>query len=264
MSTRTIDMRCENLSVRIGQHTLLNNVSINLKPGLLTGILGCNGAGKSTLVKALAGLIKPTQGCVYLGEQPLQSWPDRKRAATLAYISQGQSLQWPMSTFDVVALGRLPHAYGLFGTQLSALDKQHIDAAMRDTGIEHLATRAADVLSGGERARLMLARALAGAPAVLLADEPLAALDPAHQLRLMTLLRQQAAAGRTIALVLHDLSLAARFCDTLILLHEGRLLASGCVEEVLSDAHLHQAYGIEVWRGSHDGVPCIMPWQTPN
>lgn len=252
-------LACQKLTVSIAGRTLLQGISLALSPGELLGIVGTNGAGKTTLLRALVGLVTPTSGQVILAGQALGAWAASAKARHMAYLPQGHALHWPLPGRDVVALGRLPFGDAERDTGCAA-----IEAAMRATDTQGFASAVVQNLSGGERARVMLARVLAGDPAVLLADEPLAALDPAHQLRMMALLQNQALAGRAIAVVLHDLSLAARFCTRLIVLHQGRLLADGAPATVLDDDTLAQAFGVKAMRLIHDGVTCIVPWQlTP-
>lgn len=249
-------LACENLIVSLAGRTLLQGVSLALVPGELLGIVGTNGAGKTTLLRALVGLIPPTSGQVTLAGQALGSWAATAKARQMAYLPQGHALHWPLPGREVVALGRLP-----FGDAERDTGRAAIETAMQATDTQSFANAAVQNLSGGERARVMLARVLAGNPAVLLADEPLAALDPAHQLRMMALLQSQAIAGRAVIVVLHDLSLAARFCSRVVVLHQGSLLADGAPTSVLDDDTLAQAFGVKAMRLSHEGVTCIVPWQ---
>lgn len=259
-----MELTCEDIDVAIGTKTVLHGVRVAIRPGLLTGILGCNGAGKSTLLRTLLGYIQPSRGAILLGGRPLGGWGDRERAARVAYIAQGYSVQWPMQVEHVVALGRMPYGYGRgMGVRgLNGRDRRRVEAAMANAGVGHLGGRGFDTLSGGERARVMLARALVGEPAVLLADEPLAGLDPAYQLRVSTLLRQQARIGRAVALVLHDLSIAARFCDEIVLLHKGRVLAAGAPRAVLTRDNLSAGFGIEAKQFDSDGEQYMLPWRA--
>lgn len=249
-------LACENLNVSVAGRALVHDLSLTLQPGELLGIVGTNGAGKTTLLRALVGLIQPTAGGVTLAGTPLEAWAASARARHLAYLPQGHAVHWPLPGREVVALGRLP-----YGDAQSVTGRAAIEQAMHATETQAFATTAVQNLSGGERARVMLARVLAGEPKVLLADEPLAALDPAHQLRMMALLQSQALAGRAIAVVLHDLSLAARFCTRVIVLHQGRLLADGAPTAILDDDTLAQAFGVKAMRLTHAGATCIVPWQ---
>ncbi|NMG70465.1 ABC transporter ATP-binding protein [Parazoarcus communis] len=248
---------CSGLRIELRDRVLLDNIDFAVRRGELIGIVGANGAGKSTLFKALIGLLAPTAGQITLAGQALRTFAPERRARLLAYLAQGHVAHWPLSVRETVALGRLPHGPGDRNTAA-------IDDALEAADLSHLAGRNVLSLSGGERARTMLARALAVGPAVLLADEPLAALDPAHQLRIMALLRAQAGAGMAVGVVLHDLPLAARFCTRLVLLHEGRMLATGTPAEVLSDTMLTQAFGICAARFQLEGSELPLPWQlTP-
>ncbi|MDO4725066.1 MAG: ABC transporter ATP-binding protein, partial [Comamonadaceae bacterium] len=195
---------------------------------------------------------------VLLQGRPLADWPPAERARQMAYLAQGATLHWPLPVREVVALGRLPH-----GDAQRPSGQQAIDAALQATGLQALAERNAQSLSGGERARALLARALAVQAPVLLADEPLAALDPAQQLHCMALLREQARQGQAVAVVLHDLSLASRFCHQLLLLDGGRTLRQGPPAQVLDDTALAQTFGIAALRiAPGDGQPpCILPWR---
>lgn len=234
---------------------LLDAVNFRLGAGELTGIIGANGAGKSTLLKCLAGL-QAADGELLLDGQPMATLSAAQRARRLAYLAQGHRVHWPLAVHDVVALGRLPHGDGR-----SAHDAAIVNRMLAATASSALAQRNVLTLSGGERARVMLARALASEPAILLADEPLAALDPAHQLSIMQLLTREAASGLAVAVVLHDLVLAARFCHRLVLLHQGKLIADGPPATVLNDALLAQAFGIRVVHLEHEQYRLPIPWQ---
>ncbi|MFA7606922.1 MAG: ABC transporter ATP-binding protein [Rhodocyclaceae bacterium] len=246
-------LHCEGLRVRVAGRTLLDALDFGVAAGELVGIVGANGAGKSTLFKALLGILPADCGTITVDGQPLASLHATTRARRIAYLAQGHAAHWPLSVREVVTLGRLPHVR-------SARDEAIVEQMLRATDLAHLAHRNVLTLSGGERARTMLARALAVTPAVLLADEPLAALDPAHQLRIMQLLREQTRQGLGVGIVLHDLPLAARFCTRLVLLHEGRVLASGTPCDVLNDAALATAFGIGVARFSFEGAQVPLPW----
>lgn len=250
----------EQIDVALAGRLVLRRVSVAIRAGTLTGILGCNGAGKSTLIRALLGYLPVSAGRVLLDGREIATYPDAERARQIAYLAQGHDVHWPLPVEQMVKLGRLPHRYAW--SKITAADQQAINRAMRQAGIAHLLGRTVDTLSGGERARVLLARALAGEPRILLADEPLAGLDPAYQLRILVLLRDLARQGLAVAVVLHDLALAARFCDDLILLHRHAVLADGPPDQVLSDAHLQSAFGIEARRAEMAGEIVLVPWQT--
>ena len=250
----------ERISVALAGRPVLQQVSVAIRAGILTGILGCNGAGKSTLIRALLGYLPVTAGRVLLDGRELATYPDAERAQQIAYLAQGHDIHWPLPVEQVVKLGRLPHRYAW--SPIVAADQQAIDRALRQAGIEHLIGRTVDTLSGGERARVLLGRALAGEPRILLADEPLAGLDPAYQLRILALLRDLARQHLAVAVVLHDLALAARFCDHLVLLHQNAVLSDGAPDQVLTDPHLMSAFGIAARRTEIAGETVLVPWQT--
>lgn len=251
-----VTIAAEGLSVRLGRHPAVTGIDLRLTPGQLVGIIGPNGAGKSTLIRALLGLARPTAGRVTIDGADSAGLDRRAIARSIAYLPQGQTLHWPLSAERLVALGRLPHLGPL--SHVSAADAAAIDAAMAQTDALHLKGRIATELSGGERARILLARALAvGAPA-LIADEPLAALDPGHQIDVMNLLRGQAQNGALVVTVLHDLGIAARWCDRLLLMAGGRLVADGAPMAVLTHANLARVYGVTA-RIEPGEEPLVLP-----
>ena len=244
-------------AVALGRRPVLHDISTTLSPGSLIGIIGPNGAGKSTLVRALLGLLRPSGGTVLLDGKSVCDLPRRAVAKSLAYLPQGQTLHWPLSVERLVALGRLPHLAPM--SRISAEDMAIVDAAIERAGVGHLRGRIATELSGGERARVMLARALAVDAPGLIADEPLASLDPGHQLDVMNLLATEARAGGLVIAVLHDLTMAARYCDRLLLLNRGRLVADGAPLDVLTAERLGAVYGIAARVDHLDGWPLIVP-----
>lgn len=250
-------LQTQKLSVQLGERRVLQDVDIEIRPAQVHGLLGPNGAGKTTLLRALAGLQTPSAGDIQLSDQPLADISAKRLAQRLAYLPQGTECHWPLLAHEVVALGRLPHR-APWG-KVPSHDAERINAAMRDTDVQHLAQRPIHSLSGGERARVLLARTLATGAEILLADEPVAGLDPAHQLQVMSLLKQRAAAGATVVVVLHDLNLAARFCDQLTLLNSGQVIAQGNAQTVLADEPLQQAYGIRAWHGEVEGEHLVVP-----
>jgi iron complex transport system ATP-binding protein len=245
------------LRVSLKGREVLRGLDLAAEPGRFSAIIGRNGAGKTTLLRALAGLIVPQSGTVMLDGADLAAWDRGRLARTLAYLPQERLVHWGLTARAVVALGRLP--YQPFGMGESAADRAAVDAALAAMDSVHLAHRPVPELSGGERARVLVARALSQEPRVLLADEPAAGLDPAHQLTLFRHLADLAAGGRTVIAALHDLSLAARFCHSIALVHEGRTLAAGPPEDVLTPEHLAAAYGIAARYRSIDGVPVVLP-----
>jgi iron complex transport system ATP-binding protein len=229
------------VSVAFGTRAALNQVSAQLMAGAVTGIIGPNGAGKTTLLRAALGLQPLSGGRVEVLGKPLASWPREALARAMAYLPQGGEARWPMAVEDVVLLGRLPHR-GFGAPDLK--DRLAVADALERCDAGAFARRRMDELSAGERARVLFARALATGAAVLVADEPAAYLDPSHQLRLMELLREEARRGTAVAVTLHDLSLAARHCDRVLVLKEGRLVADGTPAEAFADAILAEVFQI--------------------
>jgi iron complex transport system ATP-binding protein len=228
------------LGVALSGRRVLRNVTAAMTAGSVTVILGPNGAGKSTLLRALAGLL-PSSGDVTLDGRSMATIPAHERARRIGYLPQHAAMHWRLRVRDVVALGRLPHRSPFAGS--NARDQQAIAAAMGACAIDGLADRDVQSLSGGERARVLLARVLAGTPDWLLADEPIASLDPAHQIDLLARLRDHARSGKGVVLVLHDLAHAARIADQVILLADGAVQAMGPPAAVLQPALLEAAYG---------------------
>jgi len=253
MSTLVI----ETVSVTRATHTLLHKISLTATAGQIIGLIGPNGAGKTTLLKAISQLF-PYNGQMYWQDQPLQKLTRQQQARLIAYLAQTDEIHWRISVEQVVLLGRLPHA--ALWTNQTAQDTQAVQAAMQATDVLDLAHREVMTLSTGERARVMLARALAVQAPILLADEPAAALDPYHQLQVMEVLQQYAQQGRMVLVVLHDLTLAARFCEQLVLLHQGKIFAQGAPVNVLSPPHIHQVYQVEAVYGEQAGQTYVLPW----
>ncbi|PID48575.1 MAG: ABC transporter [Proteobacteria bacterium] len=249
-------LQAEHISLQRKNHYLLRDVSLELYPGELLGLIGPNGAGKSILMQVLLGLLTADQGIIHLKGKALQQWSMQARSQEMAWVEQQGLINWPLPVERLVALGRIPHLPGW--QRPREQDKQAIEQAMYTTDIQHLRQRDTSTLSGGERARVLMARALAAQPTILLADEPIAALDPRHQLQTMELLRTFAQQQRASLVVLHELSLAARYCDRLCLLQEGQLVASGGIAEVLTPKRLRQVYGVDCLVG-YEGVPWIIP-----
>ena len=247
-----------NLTISFGAHRVVDDVSCAIERGELVGLVGPNGAGKTTLLRALVGLIEPDRGTISVDGKALTELPARQRARQIAYLPQSPTVHWPLAVRRLVALGRLPH---LDPWQTPAAeDEAAIDQALAATDIGDLQSRTLATLSGGERRLATLARALAVGADLLLADEPVAALDPGHQLQVMELLARLAHSAKAAIVVLHDLTLAARFCDRLILLHRGRIRAEGHPDEVLNDTNLAGVYGIRA-RFGEPPERYIVPWE---
>ena len=252
-----MELTFERLTLALRGRPVLREISGALAAGKVTVILGANGAGKSTLLACLAGLRAPDAGDVRLGGKMLSGLPLPERARLIGLLPQQADVHWNLNVRTLVALGRLPHR-GRWG--LAAADEQAIDKAMTATDCTHLAARKAQRLSGGEQARVLLARVLAGEPRWILADEPFASLDPAHQIDAAACLRRAAQDGAGVAVVLHDLTQAARLADRVIVMKAGGILAAGSVAEVMTPAVLEEAYGVRVHIGQDaDGAPLIVP-----
>ncbi len=257
-STSTTILEGQDIKVVIDGKPLLHNVSITLAENSLIGLIGPNGAGKSTLINILAGLQQTQSGQVTLDGKRLQHYSGRERAQWISWLEQQGKVHWPINVRRLVSLGRLPHQSSWHTPDATV--QQAIETAMAETDCLHLSDRQFSTLSGGEQARVLMARALAATPRVLLADEPIAALDPGHQLQTMQLLRRFANNGKACIAVLHELSLAARYCDSLFLMDQGQLVDQGDPGTVLTDENLKRVYGIKAMRGDQP-VPWIVPYE---
>jgi iron complex transport system ATP-binding protein len=251
-------IEAEGISVRLGSVDALRGVDFSADAGEIVGLIGPNGSGKTTLLRALANLRPADRGRVRYAGKSAAEVGAAELSRQIAYLAQGGEAYWPMRVEALVALGRLPHRHRF--QKSAAADRAAVERALRAADIVALRERAMNQISGGERMRALLARALAVEAPMLLADEPVAALDPLHQLQVMELLRKKAAAGGGVVVVLHDLALAARFCDRLVLLESGRVLAAGSPAAVLTDVNVAAAFGVEVVRGEHEGAAFVLPW----
>ena len=231
-----------NVIVTLGSKAVLQGVSVSLQRGQVTAVIGPNGAGKSTLLTCLVGLRKPDRGAVSLGDIDLKAIPARTRGQRIGYLPQSPEIAWPVTVRTLVGLGRTPFL-GARGP--APTDQRAVDRALTMTDTGDMAERIVETLSGGERARVLLARALAGEPEWLLADEPLTGLDPRHQLDAADLFRRLAHEdGRGVVITLHDLHVAARVADRIVVLADGKVLCDGPPEQALASAVLERAYGV--------------------
>lgn len=222
----------------------LEGILLGLEPGVVTAICGPNGAGKSSLLRCLAGVLTPQEGSVRLDGVALAAMPARERARAIGYLPQHGDLAWNLSVETLAGLGRLPWASG------AAEDRAAVDAALATLDLASMRHRAVGTLSGGEQARALLARVLAGEPRWLLADEPLASLDLAHQLALLAQFRRLAGAGVGVVLVLHDLAQAMNHADRVIVLESGHVAADGPPDVALSTAVIETVWRVRTrWLG---------------
>lgn len=249
-------LEARELSVTLSGRKVLHRASLTLEPGEIVGLLGPNGAGKSTLMRALAGRVE-SAGTVTIGGRDAGTISVNERARLIAHLPQGRVIAWPLSVENLVGLGRLP--WRGFGQGFSDRDRAICAEAMDLMDVAHLAARPATELSGGEQARVLAARAVAQDTPVLLADEPASGLDPAHQIMMMAAIRKLAAKGRAILVSLHDLSLAARWCDRLVMLTDGVVAVEGRPAEVLTDQSLREVFGIAAFISHDAGGPIVTP-----
>ena len=251
-----VTIALDGVGVSLGRRPVVRDIDAVLTPGALVGIIGPNGAGKSTLLRAMLGLVEAT-GSVRVDDVPLARMARGAVARKLAYLPQGQTLHWPLTVERLVALGRLPHLAPM--SRLTDADAAAVERALERAGVTDLRERIVTDLSGGERARVLLARALAVEAPGLLADEPLAALDPGHQIDVMDLLRAEARGGALVVTVLHDLTMAARYCDRLLLMDGGTIVADGPPLDVLTPERLREVYGITATIERHGETTTIIP-----
>lgn len=242
-----MSLAAQGVRVVLGGTPVLDGIDVAFRPGRVTALLGPNGAGKSTLLDCLAGLRVPNAGGVTLDGADVAKLGARGRAQAIGLLPQGGEAHWNVDVRTLVALGRFPHQ-GRWGE--TDEDRAAVERAMAAVDVAALAERGVEHLSGGERGRALLARLLAGEPRWLLADEPLANLDPAHQLDVLARLRDVAVAGSGVVVVLHDLHLAARAADDAVLLRGGRIVAAGPAVDVLTSERIEEAYGVAVEIGT--------------
>ena len=250
------ELSSKNLTLLGNSGVILDKVSVNFGPDELVGLIGPNGAGKTTLLRSLLGLLEPTGGEINLDGKTLKAWRRSEIATRVGYLAQGSPCHWPMTVERIVALGRTPHTPPMSG--IDADDWQIIEDALSLTNISHLRDRSVTSLSGGERTLVMIARCLAGRSGLLLADEPVTGLDPRHQIEIIETLLSSISDKTGVVMVLHDLSLAARYCTRLILINKGRVAAEGNPTSVLTPKNLADVYGIEASLREIDGQALVV------
>jgi iron complex transport system ATP-binding protein len=251
-------LTAQGLNVELAGRIVLKDVSLSLSPGHLVALVGPNGAGKTTLLRALAGLV-PSSGALHVGGVALLSLSLRERARRFAYLPQGHIVHWPLPGRDIVALGRYPHG-ATDPARLTLRDTEAVLRAMQATDVVEFSDRRVTELSGGERSRVALARVFAVEAPVILADEPTSSLDPRHQIDVMKSLRTAADQGTLVMVVTHDLGLAARFADTVLVLSEGRLVSQGAPTEALSEQVMSDVFRISAYRAEYQREAVIVPW----
>jgi len=236
---------------------ILQGISTRVGAGELVALVGPNGAGKSTLLRAMAGIQPGVQGQVQLDGRAVSGMGMRELAAARGYLAQASDVAWPVTVRYLVGLGRVP--LRAFWQPAMAADAAAVERAMQQTDVHYLADRLVTTLSGGERLRAMLARVLAAEPLLILADEPLAALDPRHQLQTMQLLRAHCDAGGSAVVALHDLTLACRFCDRLLLLECGHAVIDDTPSVVMASGELERVYRVGFEPVFVDGRASVLP-----
>ncbi len=251
-------LEASGISVVIKGNPIVTNTSVSVSTGELVGLIGPNGAGKSTLMKTLLGIRERLGGTITLDGKDFLTLTGKERARHVAFLPQERRVEWRLSAYDVVMLGRYPHQSG-FGAPTPE-DRAAVQRALDAVGGNSLIDKPVAVLSAGERARILLARTLAAEAPILLVDEPIAALDPYHQLHVMEILRDRAHSGTGVLAVIHELSLAMCFMDRLVLMNEGRVVANGKPANVLTPELLADVYRVDVITGSQGGRDWILPW----
>lgn len=247
------------LYFRYGQRPVMEDVSLTLRQGEMLGVIGPNGSGKSTLLRLLSGVLRPEAGAIRVQGRPLAEYSSQGRARAIAVVPQETAVEFPFSVMEVVLMGRSPHLGG-FAFEGDG-DLRVARAAMARTGVLELASRSIHELSGGERQRVIVARALAQGAPILLLDEPGAFLDIRHEVEIYDLLQDLRREGKSVLTVLHDLNLAALYCDRVALLKAGRLVRVGPPSEVITYATVREVYETEVYVDVNDitGAVNVLP-----
>jgi iron complex transport system ATP-binding protein len=247
-------LQLDDLTVRRGECPVVDHVTLSVAAGECVGLIGPNGAGKTTLMRAALGLE------TFTGNSSLASLDAGARARLAAFLPQSRQIAWPVDVETLVALGRVPHLPR--GARPGVADRAAIDDAIQRLGLDGFRQRSATQLSGGEQGRVLIARALAQQTPLLLADEPIAGLDPAQQISTMQVFSGLARDGRAVIVSLHDLGLAARHCTRLILMHQGKVVADGSPDHVLTPDLMARVFGISIWRQDGPMGPILQPMEV--
>ena len=254
-----MDLSLVNLEFELNGRPVIKDISAQLLAGQVTGILGPNGAGKTTLLRLAAGLLTPKTGHVAFNNPSADFNRPDSRTQHIGYLPQDNVAAWPVCVYDLVALGGLASETWADGALASVRQNQSVLKALDLCDTAHLSSRAITALSGGEQARVFLARLLATEADILLLDEPVKMLDPAHQLKTMGLLVRLAEAGRTVVVVMHDLNLALRYCDNVVLMRAGMVDAQGAPQDVFTQDRLQRIFGLDVSLVAHQGHRLVHP-----
>jgi|SRR5690554_615973 len=249
----------QNLNLRIGNKSLVDDVSLQVEQGQMIGLIGPNGAGKTSLLKILANIAQADSGSYRFAGKAIEDYDEKKLAQQFGYLAQNATAHWPLRVQRLIELGRLP--WQGYRQKLSTIDQAKVEQAIAITETEHLLDRVITTLSGGEQTRVFLARLFAAEPTIIFADEPIAALDPYHQLHIMEILQAHAKQGGTVIVVMHDINLASRFCDKLILMDEAKILKFGTLSQLLENNLLADTYRINLRMFCEDDSYSIVPWQ---
>lgn len=249
-----MQLQVHDLSFSYPGFRALKHITFEAEKGDMLAIIGQNGSGKSTLLKCLARILRPDAGTVRIGRSALESIPPAELSRLLAYIPQTEEYINDIHVFDAVLLGRKPY----IRSRPSAMDMHCVARLLERLDLEEVAMRGLNTLSGGQRQRVFIARALAQQPSLLLSDEPIANLDLCHQVKVMRLLRQLAAEGMTVVITIHDINMAARFCDKALMLKQGEVFACG-LRSVYTPENIGKLYDMEVDVLRHNDCPYIVP-----
>lgn len=257
MTRGAVELRLDRVHYRVGGAAIIEDVTMDVRAGEVLALVGPNGAGKSTLLGLLAGDLAPSSGAVLLEDRPLPDHPPRSLARTRAVLLQANQVAFSFTSRQVIEMGRSPWT----GTPQADDDPRAIADAVAATDTAHLLERMFPTLSGGEKARVSLARVLAQETRIVLLDEPTAALDLRHQEQVLRIARALAADGRAVVVVLHDLSLAAAYADEIAVLHGGRLVARDAPAAVLTAERVEEVYGtpVRILSDPGTGAPIVLP-----